>query len=467
MSIYDASSSWSGYQYQGKITIYIALKLLNSINIDESGKYYIEIEHREDLAIKNECEYLSFHQVKARKNDINMSNYLEAIDKLYEEKKRNPKADIFLHTIVDIKDWGEEKYKSLYENRIKKNKEDIIQLENEKKKFKDLKDIKKIENKILEFKNEINDNQIKYKESHKIKSIQIYKYGSKEFCGLGEIKGYIFEQIEKYLLNTNQENKMDDIEIIYNALICFMDDYIKKRHANTVKKYFPLKDIKNLLDNGDLLERGRLFHLSIIKDIYCSIDIDNFCSSLCEKREKCNMSSCVCKISKIIDYLLGIDLSDFERIITKLNPHVLVKDWEHDGRNFLDRKGLNFFYDTIINEIDNEVSIFKRSIKYDKNGISYLPTTIPVVSRKFKNSEIENYKKFINDNDFLLEELFEDNSFITENLNSGNLLEYINDVDEIDFDIAKDEDNKKDKGYLVNTIRFIDIESVKEDLNND
>lgn len=113
MSICDASSSWSGYQYQGKITIYIALQLINKYVKNPSSmdirKYFIEVEHSEDLAVKKGEKYISFHQVKARKNDIYMNNYLEAIDKLYEEKIKNPDADIFMHTIVDIKDWSEKK----------------------------------------------------------------------------------------------------------------------------------------------------------------------------------------------------------------------------------------------------------------------------------------------------------------------------------------------------------------------
>ena len=125
MSIFDASSSWSGYQYQGKITIYIALKLINNFIKEDIEKYFIEVEHSEDLAIKKNNNYISFHQVKARKNDKYMSSYLEAIEKLYEEKLRHPNADVFLHTIVNIEDWGEDKYKSIYEYRINKDIEKI------------------------------------------------------------------------------------------------------------------------------------------------------------------------------------------------------------------------------------------------------------------------------------------------------------------------------------------------------
>ncbi|EKQ55881.1 MULTISPECIES: ABC-three component system protein [unclassified Clostridium] len=472
MSVCDASSSWSGYQYQGKITIYIALQLINKCVKNPSGmnvgKYFIEVEHREDLAIKKENEYISFHQVKARKSDIYMNNYLEAIDKLYDEKIKSPNADIFLHTIVNIKDWSEEKYKDLYKSKVDKDMAAINLIEEEKSKLTDAKAIKENNEKIDKIKDAIKYNQSKYDESNKINSIILRKYGAKDdkFCTLGGIKVYIENEIKEYLSYTNQDEKLGNIDVAYNKLICYMDEYIKKRHAGEVKEYFAVKEIKDILDMS-YLDRDRLFHLSKIKDIYCSISIENYCSNFCHKREKCNVEYYECRIYELIEHLVNIDLDDLEKIIMKFNPHVLIKDWEYDVRSFVEEDGVHFLYQTIISHIDKELFISNDAIKYDKAGLSYLPTTIDVISENRKKSAIETYKKAINNNEFLLNELFEDNVFITENLVSENILESINDVDEVDDILAKEQEEYNYKSYLVNQICFKNIEKVREELNND
>lgn len=472
MSVCDASSSWSGYQYQGKITIYIALQLINKCVKNPTGmnvgKYFIEVEHREDLAIKKENEYISFHQVKARKSDIYMNNYLEAIEKLYDEKIKSPNADIFLHTIVNIKDWSEEKYKELYKSKIKKDMDAINLIEKEKSKLTDAKAIKEKDEKIDKIKDEIKYKQSKYDESNKINSIILYKYGAKDdkFCTLEDIKVYIENEIKEYLLYTNQNEKLGNVDVAYNKLICYMDEYIKKRHAGDAREYFPVEEIKDILDMS-YLDRDRLFHLSKIKDIYCSISIDNYCSDFCDMKDRCSVEYYQCKIYKVIEHLLNIDLDDLEKIIMKFNPHVLIKDWEYDGRNFVKEEGLYFLYQIIISHIEKELFISETVVKYDKGGVSYLPTTINLLSDRIKKSAIERYRKAINNNDFLLNELFEDNVFITENLVSENILESINDVDEVDDILAKEQEEYNDKCYLVNQIRFKDIEKVREEINND
>ncbi len=156
-----------------------------------------------------------------------------------------------------------------------------------------------------------------------------------------------------------------------------------------------------------------------------------------------------------------------EKIVRKCNPHILINDWEYDGRNFEKEEGLYFLYDTIINYIEKEVNIGKDIIKYDKLGVSYLPTTINEISKRIKKSAIEKYKKNINENKFLLNELFEDNVFITENLDSGNILESINDVDEVDNSYAEEQEKYGDKCYLTNKIMFKNIDKVKEEISND
>lgn len=69
MPIYfDATFSWSGYSYQGKVGMFIVLKKLNEYrgnNIEiEFNNWTLEFEWLEDFSIKQNGRYLSLHQVK-------------------------------------------------------------------------------------------------------------------------------------------------------------------------------------------------------------------------------------------------------------------------------------------------------------------------------------------------------------------------------------------------------------------
>jgi len=73
---YDATNSWSGYNYQGKTAIYIALRKINSLYSSNNGTaipaYFLELEWLEDFSIiyqvDGKMNYESTHQVKARKD---------------------------------------------------------------------------------------------------------------------------------------------------------------------------------------------------------------------------------------------------------------------------------------------------------------------------------------------------------------------------------------------------------------
>lgn len=90
---YDASPTWSGFQYQGKVAIFHSLKIINENRGDnnfcegiECENYNLEFEKIEDFSIKDikdELKYYSIHQVKAY-SSTNNSTYIKAIAKTEE-----------------------------------------------------------------------------------------------------------------------------------------------------------------------------------------------------------------------------------------------------------------------------------------------------------------------------------------------------------------------------------------------
>ncbi len=65
MAHFDASASWSGYNYQGKVALFYALKLINSSPGGTNfSNYSLMLEAVEDFEILINNEPQSYHQVK-------------------------------------------------------------------------------------------------------------------------------------------------------------------------------------------------------------------------------------------------------------------------------------------------------------------------------------------------------------------------------------------------------------------
>lgn len=106
----DATPSWSGFNYQGKIMILHVLKLINEIQKNaDKGIYSVEIEKTEDFSIICDSEYKSFHQVKAWLSVSKWSSYAKAMDKLlkHRNKSSNPTGKCYLMVARNIVDWDE------------------------------------------------------------------------------------------------------------------------------------------------------------------------------------------------------------------------------------------------------------------------------------------------------------------------------------------------------------------------
>ena len=117
---HDATPTWSGFIYQGRIAVYLAIKtmieLRNEGKILEIDKYTIEMEKCEDIAIVYKDEngnrkYSSIHQVK-NENKHTLSEYKKPLIQLMLEKgyykECNAGApDAYLHIANSIR--GENK----------------------------------------------------------------------------------------------------------------------------------------------------------------------------------------------------------------------------------------------------------------------------------------------------------------------------------------------------------------------
>lgn len=104
---HDATPSWNGFNYQGKVGLYVCLEIilekLNALKPQESElknifqEFQIEYEWIEDFAIKNNGQYISIHQVK-NYQDSEFSFYKDAIETILARRlKVVPNADVKRH----------------------------------------------------------------------------------------------------------------------------------------------------------------------------------------------------------------------------------------------------------------------------------------------------------------------------------------------------------------------------------
>ena len=113
----NATSSWSGYNHQGQVGIFLALKELGELlqkNEDYSSYFaQFEKEDGEDVDIVQNREVISRHQVKAKTTSKNLNDYSDVltgfnIDGIDEDSR-------YLHTIREVIgfDLSEEEFKKL------------------------------------------------------------------------------------------------------------------------------------------------------------------------------------------------------------------------------------------------------------------------------------------------------------------------------------------------------------------
>lgn len=123
----NATPSWSGYNHQGKVGIFLALKELGPLikAKEEFSGYKLELEKNggEDIEISNFASVVSRHQVKAYKEGKYPNNYAnvrkinsDTCPKGY-QTAGTTNQNRFLHVICEVFGWeidSEKEFKELY-----------------------------------------------------------------------------------------------------------------------------------------------------------------------------------------------------------------------------------------------------------------------------------------------------------------------------------------------------------------
>lgn len=356
---WDATPSWSGYNYQGKVALYVALDKICELYISgrqkEISDFCLELEWIEDFSIihnvENKKNYKSIHQVKAL-DTIDLKDYGEAIFGLaLKVIEYNTINEAYLHTWKSINtteaDW-KGNIKNLAQKHCKEanlilNLElllaDTSELTNIHKRIIKPKPgsvpniIKRIQaniegeitidsirtavNKAIIYAKQDNNEFINQLTDERLSKIHLFSYGEAKYCDLESIKDKILKKIDIHLDLQGGDWRKSDLkykETIYHYLMAEIDKNVIARHktyAEGNKITISFRTFEDILVNQSLSDRSKEYYLFHLKIKFFELHND-YCMR-CKKRGEGKENCKSCNLLEAIEDVKNMDLDIFER----------------------------------------------------------------------------------------------------------------------------------------------------------
>lgn len=275
----DAIPTWSGFNYQGKITLLCSLIEINKLitkgyRQDLLDDCYVEIEKTEDFVLFLQGSVISLYQVKAYLSTNKVSSFSDAIKKLIDHRSElnSLTAECYICAPLSISDWDD--IGNTYKKQVKLF-------------FYDGKPVH-VTQVVEKIKNELKKT-LNYMGLASQKTDDIY---------LGLCSFFDKKVAEMH----NQEVKKRN----YNLLFSEMTEFIFNAH-----KYYVVEQ--------ETIQKENIYNHIIenFKNV-----IDDFCNNECENKQ---MGTCKkdiygsCALTTSYDYILEINIWEYCKY---LNPHI-------------------------------------------------------------------------------------------------------------------------------------------------
>lgn len=399
----NAIPSWSGFDYQGQVSIYYALRKLNEIDITDVSGYELQIESLEDFSINHNSFPISIHQVKAYPRNASISAYKRPIFDLLGKVAKYPTiTSCYLHTLIPI---------NLPEtSELKTQLQDITPTK------------KKIQ--FQEFK-KILFEQNKYEEA--VRTLKLNESGNekcKTVVGRLEIEGYIKEQI-KIFLSTNRHLRQfefsetdENIRFLYFNFIYEINLLVATGHHEGESEIkIPFSKFLEILTTEYVFRYSEKTAASSLKSSL-SIYFDEYC----QKEELDSEKHCVVWNEKW-KWILEQNDNDFLLLCKKISPTTNVDVNNLDPyllRELVVKAGVHKTFFPLILKTESfafKTNGLKEIFVLNKDGIHHLITTI--AETYGKNESVTQGKKVyqaLKDDNKLAEILYDVQVFITNEL---------------------------------------------------
>lgn len=518
---HDAVPTWSGFVYQGRIAVYLAVKKIYELSVsgkeEEIQNYYVEMEKCEDISFLyrdgDEEKYESIHQVK-NQADRNISKYRGPLTQLMLEKGYyvknslgNPEAFLHVSNPIDfgkatdlkniVKQWYCE-VKGVFEDlcslqeklKIGKNLdatlgelancglEKIIKIERAEytklrkaiKEACDKKDRTEVEralNSMICFLKEdlyvcdINE------------QVEIFTYDDgNDYCSGTKIFSGIVDCVREYK-GENAGLSEGQLEYIADVLLCFVSDKILARHKLLQEKKnafctIPLYEFENILNDSveKYEEEANILALKRMYDDwleqYCEICLD-------ENENNCQKEQCKLQLP---DYRKNIlERDNFIRMCYNLNPECDKRITNREClSSLLMRDGMLESVFPAIKGIP-EKHFIKET---DKTLIAVMNIRknafITAITNPRATQTVKNIIKAMESNRDLIETIFDADQLVTSRLNAPSSVWNDSCIairpDELEED-DMGSDDEKHSIYVAKKPQFVEFERFLEEVENE
>ncbi|MEO4201015.1 ABC-three component system protein [Acinetobacter pittii] len=401
---FDASPSWSGFNYQGKVALYYALKRINMLPIEEDfSNSSLMLEANEDFEIIINGVSVSFHQVKAYDKSsyskysnalleitLELSKNPKVIGKIHTWKKINPKpefSDIKSSITSDIKEILDEYREANNANNTNSTLHKAVSnTSNISKKtsiirnaFKN-KTLTEIAQSLLEIFNNEND---------AISRVEIYTYDDgNQFCDLNSINDKIKSELSVAFTKREILVTSDQLDKSFLYFLGIMDKYIINRHKNkrdTQKLPILFAEIIEVLEKDhEDISKEYLAHKFKERFAY---HIDHYMEDPGEEYIQPE-SGAYCNLQEARKLLLGLNPYELWDYYRHFSPQIC---FSHDGNlnNAFESNpdGIRYVLIRILHDIDFKLAFHNQAthkLTYRQASPPYqhyLPTTITHVAR--------------------------------------------------------------------------------------
>lgn len=475
---FDASPSWSGFNYQGKVALYYALTLINAepVGADFSNRSLM-LEDTEDFEILCDGNSISIHQVKAY-NSSAYSKYSDALLEITLELFKQPAVLGKIHSWKEInskpnlQDLGAsikddlnvilEQYRSsnpkngstilekaVFEGGNKPKQAAIL-----KAAFPEHTDVQLFD--IL--------NLIYTGQSNAIARLDSYLYeDNNRFCNLDTINEKIETEISTALTARNITNTPEQQKKTFFFFLGMMDKYIIQRHKDKQEEEkisIAFDEIIEALE-ADHEDIGKEYLANEFKEQFAQL-IDEYISDPEDYSEP--EGNALCNLKEASKFLLGLSPKELWAYYRSFCPHIYLEQ-ENNTVNALasDPIGIRYVLISILHTINfDRASHNPRKHKFAYRTATlpprnYIPTTITNVARA---AQIENR---IMSNPNMSEILFE-----VENLIYNGSETYTfspNSIKHTEAPTAKDEDPRTERNDILSNITLVPISIAKDALS--
>lgn len=298
----DAIPSWSGFNFQGFVTILRTLQLMNEKMRTDYENFSVELERYEDFIIYEGEDAKELFQVKAYAAEMKVAIYVEAIQKLilHRNQVESPDATCYIATAERIIGWDESEYRD---------------------------------------------------------TINRYGYNGKLHVAMKDVIAHIFDELKTYYRITDENEKNTNLlELGFSSLGRFISEKIISLHKNKVDEDYRIsfKAIAELLDNASKsVDEGNSYYTRVKVDQVVFETIDAKLFNYCDECDQANCENC--PIIHFREAFESVDHSEYAQIIVAKPFHDKDKIYEAVTFNpndlsdifedFYHTDSENFFYD--------------------------------------------------------------------------------------------------------------------------